>query len=345
MAKKIKKNTAPPVQKYRFWIQIFFALLTIWIGVQFHYFVRWLESGGAADFVNRPPGAEAFLPISSLMSLYYFLQTGEIHHVHPAGLFIFVAIISISLIFGKSFCSWVCPIGFLSELIGDSGEKIYKKIFKKKFVMPELLDYPLRSLKYLLLGFFAYSIFVMSASELNKFLNSPYNIVADIKLYYFFAEISGFSLTVIAVLFILSIIIRNFWCRYLCPYGALLGILSIFSPVKIKRKESTCIDCGLCYTACPSNIKVDKVKTVISDECTTCLNCVDVCPVADTLVVETAFPKKKKLDKKYIGYGILTIYFLITSIGYISGNWYNDVPEKTYLELYRSLNSIDHTTD
>ncbi len=344
MKKTVSKNIAPPVRKYRFGVQILFVLFSIWIGIQFHFFVKWLESGGTATFVERPPGVEAFLPISSLMSLYYFFLTGEISQVHPAGLFIFVAIISVSFILGKSFCSWICPVGFISEYIGEFGEKINKKLFGRKLTLPKLIDYPLRSLKYLLLGFFAYSIFVMSAAELNKFLNSPYNIVADLKLYYFFARISPFSLKVLIILFVLSVFIRNFWCRYLCPYGALLGILSILSPVKIKREAKTCIDCGLCTKACPSGIKVDKVNYVISDECTGCLECVDACPVADTLVLQTVIPPRKKIDKKVIGYAILAIYFFITSVGYFTGNWHNDVPKKTYLELSKNLDSIGHNS-
>ncbi|GBD92039.1 putative electron transport protein YccM [bacterium BMS3Abin04] len=341
-----KKNKDKQVQKQRFLVQLFFTLLTFWIGVQFYLFIKWLESGGNTTFVNRPPGVEAFLPISSLMSVYYFLQTGNISQVHPAGFFIFIAIVSISLIFGKSFCSWVCPFGFLSELIGDFGEKMEKKLFKKKLVFHKIFDYPLRSLKYLILAFFAYSIFfTMSKEALKVFLNSSYNILVDVKLYYFFAHITEFSFFVIVALFALSIIFRNFWCRYLCPYGALLGIISFFSPNKIKRDTTSCIDCGLCTKACPSNIKVDKVKTVISDECTMCLGCIDACPVADTLEITTLFPKKKVFNKKYVGYLILGVYFLITSIGVVSNHWHSNVSRDRYLSTFQNIRSVGHPTD
>lgn len=342
MAKKYIKNDEPKVQKYRFYVQILFVIISLWIGYEFILFTSFLESGGTTTFYERPPGVEAFLPISALMSIYYFFLSGTIHPVHPAGFFILIAIISVSFIFGKAFCSWICPVGFLSEMVGDFGDRFWKKLFKKKFRMPRLLDYPLRSLKYLLLGFFAFSIFVsMTELSLKYFLDSPYNIIADVKMYYFFAEISQFSLIVIAVLFMLSIFIRNFWCRYLCPYGALLGIFSLLSPNKIKRNEISCIDCNLCAKACPSNIKVDKVKTVISDECSTCMSCVDVCPVKDTLSLQFV-PKKKKLNGKYVLAGILVIYFGIVGFAMFSGNWQNEVSKEHYIIHYKQMNSIGH---
>ena len=114
-----------------FYIQSAFALLCVWIGVEFFLFTRFLQTNGAAEYFHRPPGVDGFLPISSLMSFYLFITTGEIHPAHPAGLFIFLAIVLVSLVFGKSFCSWLCPVGYISELVGDFGEKLLKKIFKR----------------------------------------------------------------------------------------------------------------------------------------------------------------------------------------------------------------------
>lgn len=342
MKKHIKKNTSPSIQKYRFVIQSLFVILCLWIGFEFYRFVEFLESGGSAVFYERPLGVEAFLPISALMSVYYFVLSGVIHNAHPAGFFILLGVIAISFVFGKSFCSWVCPIGFLSELIGDFGEKVSLKLFKRRIKMPAVLDYPLRSLKYLLLGFFVYSIFfAMTEQALKYFLDSPYNIISDVKMYYFFADISRFALTVIGVLFVLSIVFRNFWCRYLCPYGALLGIVSLLSPAKIKRNADTCIDCGLCAKACPSFIKVDKVKTVISDECSTCMSCVDACPVKDTLELKTIY-NGKRIPKKMVAFGIVIIYIAVTSLGILSGNWKNNISKEEYLQNYEKINSIGH---
>lgn len=339
--KKIIRNNEKQIQKFRFVIQFLFSALCIWIGVEFYLFIRFLESGGTIPYFSRPPGVDGFLPISSLMSFYYFIVSGNIHHAHPAGMFIFLAIVLMSLVLGKSFCSWLCPIGFLSELLGDFGEKL----FQRKIVLPKILDYPLRSLKYLLLGFFVYSIFfVMTIASVKAFLDSPYNLVADIKMYYFFADISQFSLIVISILFLLSIIVRNFWCRYLCPYGALLGIASLLSPLKIKRNKVSCIDCNLCTKACPSNIKVDKVKTVFSDECTSCLNCIDACPVADTLDLHLFVPKKKKVSKKLAAAVIVLIFMIVTGAGMLTGNWQNSITKDEYLHHFENMGSYGHPT-
>ena len=344
--KKIVRNTEMPVQKYRFIIQTAFVLLCIWIGVEFYFFTKYLQTNGAAGYFHRPPGVDGFLPISSLMSFYLFVTTGEIHPAHPAGLFIFIAIVLVSLVFSKSFCSWLCPIGYISELIGDFGERLLKKIFKRniKTVLPKWLDYPLRSIKYLLLGFLFFSVFfLMTTVAVKAFLDSPYNQAADLKMFYFFADISQTALIVIAVLFILSIFIRNLWCRFLCPYGALLGLISFLSPHKIKRNPVSCIDCGLCAKACPSNIKVDKVITVWSDECSTCMNCVDACPVADTLDLKSIVTKKK-VSKKVLAIAVAAIFMIVTGIGIVTGHWQNNITAKEYLYHYKHMNSYGHPT-
>ncbi|MFZ5981541.1 MAG: 4Fe-4S binding protein [Candidatus Zixiibacteriota bacterium] len=337
---KYRRNTEKKIQKYRTLIQGLFALLCVWIGVEFYFFVKYLETDTLTGQAYRPPGVEGFLPISSLMSLYHFFISGEIHPVHPAGMFILGAILAVSFIFGKSFCSWLCPVGYLSEMLGDIGDKL----FRRRLKLPRLLDYPLRSLKYLLLGFFVYAIFfLMTAASLRAFLDSPYNIVADIKMYYFFAEISRTALIVIAVLMLLSVVVRNFWCRYLCPYGALLGLLSLLSPHKIKRNQISCIDCGKCARVCPSAIKVDRVGTVVSDECTACLNCVDVCPVADTLTYSSLITKRK-LTPKSVAIGIVIVFIVITGLGMMTGNWKNDISIEEYLHHQKYLKSYGHPT-
>jgi polyferredoxin len=345
--KKVIRNKEKPIQKIRFYVQSAFALLCLWIGVEFYFFVRFLESNGTSGYFSRPAGVEGFLPISSMMSFFMFIITGEVHYAHPAGMFIFFAIILVSLVFGKSFCSWLCPVGFLSELVGDAGEKFLKKVFKIKIKMPKWIDYPLRSIKYLLLGFFVFSIFfLMSTMAVRAFLDSPFNLSADIKMFYFFANISRTSLIVLSVLFVLSIFVRSFWCRFLCPYGALLGILNFISPNKIKRNAVSCIDCGLCAKACPSAIKVDKVITVWSDECTSCMNCVDACPVEDTLDLFTLLPAKKsfKIGKKWVAIGVVSIFMAVTGIGIITGHWQNRISKQEYFYLYNNMESFSHPT-
>ena len=340
ISKNSPVNPAQTIQKIRLIVQSAFALLCLWIGVEFYFFVKYLETNGQSAFFEHPLGVEGFLPISSLMNLYHFIITGNIHPYHPAGLFILSAIILLSLVFGKAFCSWLCPVGFISEALGDLGEKI----FGRKIKITKWLDYPLRSLKYLILLFFVYSIFfLMSDAAIEEFLYSPYNLISDVKMYYFFADISRFSIIVISVLILLSIPIRNFWCRYLCPYGAFLGITSLISPNKIKRNEENCIQCSRCATVCPSFIKVDKIKNVISDECTSCMNCVDTCPVSNTLEMNL-IASKKIISPRWVAIGVVGIFMVVTGLAIITGNWYNNVPIEVYLEHQKSIHGLGHPT-
>lgn len=344
--KKYKQNDSLPFYKkfterlkndsqfFRSAVQAAFVLLCIWIGIEFYFFMRWGISNGTKTYFERPPGVEGFLPISALMGLKYWFETGVLNSIHPAGTIILLAIIAVSFLLKKSFCSWLCPIGTLSESLWMLGQKI----FKRNLSLWRWLDYPLRSIKYLLMVFFVYSIWQMTVDDMASFISSPYNKVADIKMYLFFAHLSQFALWVIIGLMVLSLFIKNFWCRYLCPYGALLGLTSLFSPFRITRVKETCIDCELCTNVCPSNIKVHKLNQVWSDECTSCLRCVEECPVKETLVVRTK-KKVKTIPNWVMGLLIVGVFIAITGLGMLTNHWQNSISQKEYLFRFQQLDS------
>jgi polyferredoxin len=315
-------------------VQLAFVVLCIWIGLEFHSFMKWGQSGGQTTFVPRPPGVEGFLPISALISLSYWLQTGIVNSIHPSGLFVFISIVAVSIVLKKAFCSWLCPVGTLSEALWMLG----KKLFKRNLTVPRWLDYPLRSLKYLLMAFFVWSIINMDTEALRGFIYSPYNKMADVKMYVFFAGISGVALGTVLVLLLLSVVIKNFWCRYLCPYGALLGITSLLSPLKITRNASTCVDCEICTKACPSNIKVHKAGRVVSDECMSCMACVEVCPVKHTLDMRVSRTSRPVPTWVY-GTLVAGVFVAVTGLAMLTGFWQNSISQEEYQRRFKELHT------
>ena len=325
-AARYEKNRAPRVQKIRFYAQLFSLGLNLWIGAQFYLWTKYLEAGENPGLISRPPGVEGWLPIGSLVSLRYWAETGIINHIHPAGLWIFLAILTIAFLFKKGFCSWVCPVGFISELIGDISDRLWRRRLKP----PRWLDYPLRSLKYLLLAFFIWAVLIsMSPQAIRDFVYSEYNLVADVLMLRFFVDITALSLAVMVILFLLSFVVRGFWCRYLCPYGALLGIIGLASPTRIQRRQATCINCTLCAKACPSFIKVDQVNEVVSDECTGCMACVDACPVKNTLVIKAATRKRPIPTLRWAAV-LLVVFWGGLLAAKFFGPWQNGVSDQEY---------------
>lgn len=318
-------------------VQVAFLLLNAWIGIRFYQWVRHFESGGLTTYVPRPPGVEGWLPIASLMNLKIFLLTGGLPEIHPAGVFLLAAFLTMSIVFRKAFCSWLCPVGTLSEWLWQGG----RELFGRTLTIPRWLDVPLRSLKYVLMALFLWVVVTMPVPALREFLESPYGLVADVKMLDFFRDAGRLTIQVCAVLIVLSVLTKNFWCRYLCPYGALMGLASLLSPVRITRDPVSCIDCGKCAKACPSLIPVDTLRTVRTPECNGCLSCVAVCPVKDALEMRTLH-RRRRLSAVQIAGGVLAIFVTAVVVARASGHWHSNVTERIFFELIPNASQLSH---
>ena len=319
-------------------VQVAFLLTVLWIGA---IFVRWVDGLEAGRIVGeRPPGVEGFLPIAALLSLRHFVETGVATRIHPAGLVIFVLALALGVLLKKAFCSWICPVGAVSEWLAN----VSRRIFGRKLRLPRWLDVPLRSLKYLLLAFFANVILLrMSAADVGAFLEAPYSRVADIKMLRFFQHLSSTAAIVVAALVALSIVVPYFWCRYLCPYGGLLGVLSLLSPLKVTRHAPSCIDCGLCARACPSHLPVDRLSRVRSDECVGCLSCVAACPVPRALRVETPRPWRRAVRPAAFAALVVALFAGGILAAKIGGYWRTSITNEEYMARIQELDGPQYT--
>lgn len=331
--RKIQKK---PIQFIRSLVQIIFLIFLLYVGWEFFRFYQHFSTFGVEPYVERPSAVEGFLPISALVALKAWLTTGEFDQIHPAGLALFSFIVVSGFLFRKSFCSWMCPVGTISEWTGRLG----KKIFKRNFDIPRWVTWLLYPLKYILLAFFAKMIiFDMPVFAASQFLNSPYNKISDVKMMLFFLNISAFALKFILLMFVLSLFFKNFWCRFLCPYGALIGIGGLFGITKVTRNEDTCINCNQCTRVCPQRIKVSEKKQVLTPECTACMQCIEACPVKDTLNMKTG---GKKVNKWAIPIAFFALFTLTIIIAKTTGNWDTSITYEEFQKLIYNLDYIGH---
>ncbi len=323
-------------QKLRCTIQFSFLALNLWIGVEFLLWVRQFEGAGPQGW-TRPAGVEGWLPIAGMMNTKYFLLTGEIPVIHPAAMFLFLTFAGLSLFLRKAFCGWLCPVGTISELLWKFG----RDTFRRNWTLPRWLDIPLRSLKYILMGLFLYAVGSMSAEAIGAFLYSPYGIVADVKMLNFFRYMGTGAAVTVGVLLVASVFVRNFWCRYLCPYGALMGLVALLSPLRIRRNEARCIDCAKCAKACPAGLAVDKLVQIRSAECIGCMECVAVCPAEDCLGMSVV-TTKKWVDARWVAAAIVLVFVSVAGAARWTGHWDSPVPDAMYRRLVPQAHELGH---
>ncbi|MDD3223288.1 MAG: FMN-binding protein [Clostridium sp.] len=189
-----------------------------------------------------------------------------------------IAIIPATIIMGRFFCGWMCGYG----AFGDFIYKISNKVFKIKFKVNEGTDRVLKYFKYVLLVVLVFVICTFNITIFKSF--NPWDVFGLVATVGSKPDFSyaATSLTVGLILFILisigSVFIERFFCRYLCPLGAVFVIVSKLRIVKIKKERTKCGKCRICTNNCAMGIPLYKYNSVNSGECIDCMKCVAACP-------------------------------------------------------------------
>lgn len=231
--------------------------------------------------VGKPVGVDALCPFGGLETLWSLISSGEmLRRVALSSVLLLVAAVATALVFRRAFCGRICPLGFLQELAGGLG----RRVFRRRPELPSSLDKPARLLKYVVLG-----VSLLAAWQTAELAIRPYDpwvayqhLTSPEVLTEF-----GVGLAVLGISLVGSLVYDRFFCKYACPMGAFLALFSRFSLLKVRRNASTCIDCKACDRACPANVSVSTVDVVTSPECIDCGECVAACPVAGTLAQGT----------------------------------------------------------
>lgn len=270
--KKIKKRNI------RLIVQAFFFILIAIIAIN----KTLAESGNGLPFFSEA-SLHALCPFGGVVTLYNLATLGTfIKKIHVSAVILMSIVFALAVLFGPVFCGWVCPLGTIQEWVGKGGRKIFKKKFNN--FVPEKLDRVLRYVRYVVL---IWVVFVTARSGYLLFENiDPYNA-----LFTFWSdEVALPSLIILSITLMISLLVERPWCKYLCPYGALLGLTNKIRIFKIRREPSTCVNCNKCTNSCPMNIKVSKKEKINDHQCISCYECTSErnCPIPNTVNMSTS---------------------------------------------------------
>ncbi|MDD4504615.1 MAG: 4Fe-4S binding protein, partial [Clostridiaceae bacterium] len=184
-----------------------------------------------------------------------------------------IALVAIAILGGRFFCGWLCPIGATQDFASWLGSKTniskYNRLSNNGF-NPLLLKYPVL-LALLILSILGYGAMIAELSPWRALMNLP-------KITSAWSEMEiGFI--ILAGIFLASIFLSRFFCRYLCPLGAAQALFSSFSPLSLKHSKD-CSQCNKCFNECPVGIRLSSGSDTISPECIRCMNCVENCKVS-----------------------------------------------------------------
>lgn len=295
----IYKKTVKKSKLIRLTIQLFFLLLIFLISINHQ-----LSETGLSIPLIASASLHAVCPFGGVVSIYTLITEGSfIQKIHESSFVILSLVIILGILFGPVFCGWICPLGTVQELVS----KIGRKIFKNKFntFIPYKYDKYLRFLRYIIM---VWVIFMTAYTAKLSFLDiDPYHALFNL----WTSEVAIGGIIVLILTLTASLFVERPWCKYVCPFGAFLGLTNLIRIFKIKRNTSTCINCKKCNSVCPMNIEIANKEAVKNHQCITCLQCTSEvsCPVNDTLMLKTKGSKFETIKTTTLAILLFLIFF------------------------------------
>lgn len=213
----------------------------------------------------------------------------------------FIIVLALTFLFGRVYCSSVCPLGVLQDIINYFSKKIKKR--KKKFIYVKenkLLRYSLLALTIIPI-FFGINTFLVLLDPYSLYGRIAGNFALPILAFsnngvayileqfnnysVYPHDIQKFSIVPFAIVFsffgliaYLSFKHGRLYCNTICPVGTLLGIISKYSLFKIRIKEEECLSCGACARDCKAECIDSRTKIIDTSRCIACFDCIPSCP-------------------------------------------------------------------
>jgi polyferredoxin len=267
-------------------------------------------------------GVDALCPFGGIESFWTLLTGGSlVKRIAVSSVILLAGVVLTAVIFRRAFCGYICPLGAVQEFFGMIGRKIFGR---KRPEVPAGVDRVARYLKYVVLA--GFTVWTWQAATLVMRPYDPWVAYMHLSSAELFAEF-GIGAAVLGVTVIGSVVYERFFCKYACPMGALLALMSPLSVFKVRRDESACISCGACDAACPVNIKVSQAHTVSDPECINCNECVNACSTKNAIAVSgPGTQPKTSLKPNAVLMGAAAILALVIGATTVSGSFGWTVP-------------------
>jgi len=259
---------------------------------------------------------ELWCPMGGVEAIYTYASEGNMPcSLGTSNFFILGGVLAMTVLLRRAFCGYICPLGTISEWLYGLGRRLHLPQLR----VAGLPDRLLASLKYAVLAVIV--ILTWRSGELIfRGFDPCYALISRHG-----TDITYWAYVIAAAIALASLLIVVPFCRWLCPFAAVLSPLSRFGLTRIRRNAETCTDCGLCSKNCPAAIPVDRLEQVKAARCISCLNCVDCCPQEAAGSGTLSWGPPKVLGRRWSQAALIAILLLCTTAA-VAGSYMFPMP-------------------
>jgi len=282
MTGQIQRSASASLARSRTRLQWLVVIGTFIIGIR-HILPGEESLGGSFD---------SFCAFGGVETLFPYLTTGRtLKSTTLLNFSMLLGALGVALVAGRAFCGWLCPPGAVQDLITQwvrklTGEK--RHIRGKRSAaflplrLPGFIDRPLRYAKYGVLALVLFASLLMVYPPLREFC--PVRAVFGLKM-------TSLLWLTLGIFIGASVLVERFWCKYLCPMGAVLAVFNKLSPVRLEADMERCNSCGRCDIECSMDIE-DVPRNLSHPECIRCMECMETCARDGSLTLKAGWKGK-----------------------------------------------------